>query len=134
MTRTERWRSERTALRVSVPQTRRERARGLLGRDGLAPGEALFLERCRSILTIGMRFAIDVAWLDPDLQVVRLRLVRPGRVTAPHGRHVLELAAGSDVRPGDRFVRATGPGRPDAGPSLYSGGCPREGGTRAPIV
>ena len=93
-------------LAVEIPQTRRERMRGLLGREGLGSGRALLLERTRSVHTLGMRFPLTVALLDRDLRVVRVRTVPPGRVVLPHrrGRHVLELAAGADLRVGDRLV------------------------------
>ena len=64
---------------VDVPETLRERARGLMGRDALAPDEGLLLRRCRSVHTFGMRFTIE-----------------PGRILLPRRRvrHVLEVAAG----------------------------------------
>lgn len=92
---------------VHVPTTRRERRRGLLGRTGLEAGAGLLLERCRSVHTVGMRFAIDVVALDPQLRVIAVRTLRPGRLLLPRPgvRHVLELGAGSGVRRGDRFRR-----------------------------
>ena len=95
--------------RVSVPETRRERARGLIGREPFAQGEALFLEGCRSVHTIGMRFAIDVALLDASLRVTRIVTLAPNRLLLPQpgGRHVLELAEGSGLEPGRRFRRPT---------------------------
>jgi uncharacterized membrane protein (UPF0127 family) len=85
--------------------TRRERARGLRGRTTLERHEALFLARCRSVHTFGMRFAIDALILDANLELVDVVTMRPGRVLFPRtrGRHVLEVAAGSKLRPGDRF-------------------------------
>ncbi len=80
--------------------------RGLLGRSGLAADGALLLRDCRSVHTVGMRFAIRVAFLDADLRVLVVRDARPGRLLVRHRRaaSVLELPAGADVRPGDRFV------------------------------
>ena len=40
------------------------KGRGLLGRDGIEG--ALVLTRCRWVHTIGMRFAIDVAYFPVD--------------------------------------------------------------------
>lgn len=75
-----------------------ERLRGLLGRDGLPPGEAMAFPRCNAIHTIGMRFAIDVAFLDRAGRPVRLaRAVPPGRLLVWGGlraRTVVEAAAG----------------------------------------
>lgn len=68
-----------TGVAVSITQTARERLRGLLGRDQLAPGEALLLERCGSVHTFGMRFAIDVVFLDRHRRVVAIHREVPRR-------------------------------------------------------
>ena len=62
---------------AEIAQTRRERTRGLLGRDGLAG--ALVFRRCRQIHTIGMRFTIDVAFCGADGTVIRASTLRPWR-------------------------------------------------------
>lgn len=76
----------------------RDRMRGLLGRDGLAPDEAMAFPRCRAIHTVGMRFPIDVAFLGRDGRPVRLaRAVPPGRLLVWGGwraRTTVEAAAG----------------------------------------
>lgn len=79
------------------------RARGLLGRAGLAPGEGLWLAPCRSIHTVGMQFAIDVVFLDRASRVVRVVAdLAPFRLTwggwRAHG--ALEFAAGEAARLG----------------------------------
>jgi len=81
---------------VEVPETSRERARGLRGRDALAPDEGLLLRRCRSVHTFGMRFPIDAVLLDRDDRVVTVVTIEPGRILLPRRRvrHVLEVAAG----------------------------------------
>jgi uncharacterized membrane protein (UPF0127 family) len=88
-----------------IPESRRERARGLLDRSELAPDQALFLAGCRSVHTFGMRFSIDAVVLDANLGVIGVVTMPPGRVLLPRrrGRHVLEVAAGSRIRSGDRF-------------------------------
>ena len=90
---------------VELARRRRDRARGLLGRDGI--DGALLLAPARSVHTVGMRFAIDVAHcraLDGDredsaerLAVLRVTTMRPGRVGRPVWRAgvVLEAAAGA---------------------------------------
>jgi uncharacterized protein len=92
---------------VDVPRSRRERTRGLLGRDGLGPAEGLLIRRCRSIHTFGMRFAIDAVLLDRRDRVVAVVRMRPGRLLLPRPRvrHVLEVAAGSGPRRGLRLRR-----------------------------
>lgn len=87
--------------RVEVAETARERARGLLGRSSLTPGRAMWLAPCRSIHTVGMRFAIDVAFLDRDARVLTIReQVPPFRLTWGGWRAtgVLEFAAGEVAR------------------------------------
>jgi uncharacterized membrane protein (UPF0127 family) len=44
---------------------------GLLNRGRIEKGEGLLLDRCYGIHTIGMRFPIDVLFLDKDLHVIR---------------------------------------------------------------
>jgi uncharacterized membrane protein (UPF0127 family) len=86
------------ADRVGVADTRATRAVGLLSRDGLEPGEALWIVPSRGVHTCGMRFAIDVLALDQAGTVIDLvsnlkpwRLRLPRRGTAG----VLELPAGT---------------------------------------
>lgn len=83
---------------IEVASTRRARGRGLLGRDGI--DGALWLPGVRSVHTVGMRFAIDVAWLDADGRVLRVRTLRPGRATGwvRAAAGVLEAEAGALAR------------------------------------
>lgn len=96
---------------LEIAATRGARRRGLMGRDTLAPGCALWIVPSRGVHTCGMRFAIDVVALDErgvvvdvvtDLRPWRLRLPRPGTLG------VLELPAGtvrsSRTRLGHRIV------------------------------
>jgi uncharacterized protein len=95
-------------LRTAVPETRRERMRGLRGLSGLAGDEALLLEGTRSIHTVGMRFAIAAALMDGDWVVRRVVRMRPRRLLAPRPgvRHVLEVPEGTDLRAGDHLEPA----------------------------
>ena len=52
------------ASNVAVADTRATRAVGLLTRDGLNPGEALWIVPSRGVHTCWMRFTIDVVALD----------------------------------------------------------------------
>ena len=71
----------------------------------------MLFERARSIHTFGMREAILVAFLDRHHRVLRVETVPPRRVVAClRARHVLETAAGTDLRPGDPLWTATAPG------------------------
>ena len=75
-----------------------DRLRGLLGRSSLGPDSALLIERCGSIHTVGMRFAIDAVFLDRAWHVVRIvRNIRPGRLMVCGGwraARVLESETG----------------------------------------
>jgi uncharacterized protein len=100
-------RADGSQLALTLAAGRAERRRGLLGRDGI--DGAFLLEPCRSVHTIGMRFAINVAHCrrsGPDtLTVRRVVHMRPGRVGRPHLRTtaVLETDAstGVELRPGE---------------------------------
>ena len=60
---------------------RRSRARGLLGRSGISG--ALVLSQCRSVHTLGMKFAIDVAHLDGEGTVLKITHMRRNRIGVP---------------------------------------------------
>jgi uncharacterized membrane protein (UPF0127 family) len=74
-----------------------KRRRGLLGRSTLADGEGLWIVPCESVHTFGMRFPIDLVYLDRQCRVKRLRSnVPPWRLSACFTAHsVLELPAGT---------------------------------------
>lgn len=103
------------ASQVELASTRRQRRRGLLGRDGLAAGSALVLTPCAAIHTAFMRFAIDVLFLDRQGRAVRVaRRLKPWRLAmAPTARVVVELPAGeldgADLRAGDRLTLVPAP-------------------------
>ncbi|MFF0472542.1 DUF192 domain-containing protein [Streptomyces sp. NPDC004284] len=80
---------------LEVAASYRARRRGLLGRDGITG--ALLIVRTNSVHTFGMRFPIDVAYLDGSLTVRSVVTMRPGRLgmIRPRGRHVLEAEAGA---------------------------------------
>jgi uncharacterized membrane protein (UPF0127 family) len=91
---------------LDVATSMRDRTRGLLGRDGI--DGALLVQPAKSVHTFGMRFAIDVAFVDRDLVVIRTVAMRPWRVgrvvMKAHG--VIEAEAGAFARwglmPGDQ--------------------------------
>lgn len=80
---------------LEVATNPRRRARGLLGRDGI--DGALLIPKCRSVHTFGMRFPIDVAFLDKEQRVVKVVTLGRSRMTAPvwSARSVVEAEAGS---------------------------------------
>lgn len=92
----------RVLASAEVALDRRARAKGLLGRatiDG-----ALVLRPCRWVHTIGMRFAIDVAYVDAEGVVVKTVQMRRHRLGIPvfSSRTVIEASAGAFARWGLR--------------------------------
>jgi uncharacterized protein len=86
------------ANRVGVAASRAARAVGLLTRNGLEPGEALWIVPSRGVHTWGMRFTIDVLALDEAGTVVdAVSNLRPWRMRLPRKgtAGVLELPAGT---------------------------------------
>ncbi len=73
------------------------RRRGLLGREGLAPGEGLVIAPTQGIHTFGMRFPLDVVFADRLGRVVRIaEAVPPSRLRlAWRGFAAIELPAGT---------------------------------------
>ena len=92
---------------LEVAETRAERRRGLLGRDGFEG--ALLLRPARAVHTLGMRFPVDVAYCDEGLRVLETVCMRPHRLGHPRlrARGVIEAAAGAferwGLRPGDQL-------------------------------
>lgn len=74
------------------------RLRGLLGRPPLEDGEGLLITPCRAVHMVGMKYPVDVAFLDRAGRVVALEPdLRPGQKSGWHAsaRHALELPAGT---------------------------------------
>jgi uncharacterized membrane protein (UPF0127 family) len=91
-----------TSRSIEVASTRRARRRGLLGRDGIEG--ALLLTPARAVHTFGMRFDLDVAYLDGSGRVLELGCMRRNRLGLPRlrARSVLEAEAGTFARWGLR--------------------------------
>ena len=83
---------------VYVADTFATRLVGLLSRKALAEHEAMLIVPCKSIHTIGMRFTIDVIFLDKENKVLGMSSnVKPYRLRwAPKGTFsVLEVSDGN---------------------------------------
>jgi uncharacterized membrane protein (UPF0127 family) len=79
-----------------------ERMRGLLGRPPLGGDEGLLLDPCRSVHTIGMRYPLDLVFIDSRGLVCKtVPSLGPGRMTGSLAASTtLELAAGTLTRIG----------------------------------
>jgi uncharacterized membrane protein (UPF0127 family) len=87
---------------AELAATRRERARGLLGRRSYEG--ALIFRKVRQVHTVGMRFAIDVAFCDGHGTVLRIVTMPPWRISRVVWRSalVIEAEAGAFERWGLR--------------------------------
>lgn len=85
------------ATELEVAGSGGTRRKGLLGRDGLAPGEGLWIVPCESVHTFFMRFPIDLVYLDRQHRVRKVRhAVGAWRLSACLSAHsILELPAGT---------------------------------------
>lgn len=100
---------------LMIPRTKRERGRGLLGREGIEG--AMLITPARSVHTVGMRFEIDVALLDSEHRVLKVLTMKRRRVSMPVRGcvSILEAEAGVfrtwNLAPGDELeVRHAVPG------------------------
>lgn len=84
-------------LRIVEARTRRSRGRGLARMDAMPADLGLQLAPCRSVHTFGMRFALDLIWLDSAGRVVRVdEAVPPRRFrTCWRARSVIETRGGA---------------------------------------
>ena len=94
------------ALVADSSQTRRT---GLLKHTGLEPGEGLWIVPCEGVHTFGMKFPIDIVFINKKRIVVKLRknLARRRIAFCLRAHSVLELPAGaieqSGTQPGDQL-------------------------------
>lgn len=92
---------------LEIPDRRSTRMWGLMRRDGVEG--ALLLRPCRSVHSFGVRFELDVAFLDGDNVIIRMLRLPRRRVTLPvwRARSVLEAEAGAfgrwQLRIGDQL-------------------------------
>jgi uncharacterized membrane protein (UPF0127 family) len=105
--------SRSVASNVEIADTRAAKRRGLMGRSSLPEGCAMLLTSCWAVHTIGMRFPIDVVFVDNDGRVRKIvRNLSPWRIAvARKARMVIEFAGceldSGEVAVGDRlYLRA----------------------------
>jgi uncharacterized membrane protein (UPF0127 family) len=85
------------ADRALIADTSKTRNIGLLKHERLEPGEGLWITPCEGIHTVGMKFPIDVLFLNRGHKVVKIRAAMPRwRIAACLWAHsVLELPSGT---------------------------------------
>ena len=84
------------ADRADIADTSLKRRTGLLKHTGLAPGEGLWITPCEGVHTFGMKFAIDVIFLNKKKKVLKIRpnMVKRRLALSLLAHSVLELPAG----------------------------------------
>ena len=85
------------ADRAEVADTSARRRTGLLKHHGLPPGGGLWIVPTEGVHTIGMKFAIDVVFLNRRRQVVKIRpsMGKWKMALSLRAHSVLELPAGT---------------------------------------
>lgn len=85
------------ADRADIADTSKKRKIGLLKHTGLDSGEGLWIVPCEAVHTVGMKFPIDVLFLDKKRRVLKVRHAMPRwRMAASLMAHsVLELPSGT---------------------------------------
>lgn len=84
------------ADRATIANTSATRRTGLLKHTSLERGDGLWIAPCEAVHTIGMKFPIDVLFLNKKRQILKIREAMPvWRMSACLRAHsVLELPAG----------------------------------------
>ena len=107
--------------RIGIANTWLTRLRGMLGRPAPRPGDGLLLTPCSSVHMYGMRYPLDVVFLDAGGAVVALYpSLQPGSRTSWHrdAAHALELPSGtltrSEIVIGDVLVWSASPAPAEA--------------------
>ncbi len=90
------------ADRADIANTSAKRRTGLLKHTGLEPGEGLWIAPCEGVHTFGMKFPIDVLFLNREKKILKaLPDMVKGRIAFSLLAHsVLELPAGTLARTG----------------------------------
>src|SRR6202049_4280303 len=80
-----------------MADTSAKRRTGLLKHTGLEPGEGLWIAPTEAVHTFGMKFPIDVLFLDKKRKVLKIRseMVRSRMAICLRAHSVLELPSGT---------------------------------------
>jgi uncharacterized protein len=98
--------------RCEVAERTIPRMRGLLGRNGLGPGEGMLINPAPSVMTFFMRVPIDVVFIDKTHRIVKIvHSLGPWKIAgARKASAALELRAGTatwlGLEPGMSLVLA----------------------------
>jgi len=98
---------------IDVADTSSKRRTGLLKHAGLAKGQGIWIVPCEAVHTFGMKFSIDVLFLNKKRKVLKVRkdMGRRGIALCLWAHSVLELPAGTiaatGTEPGDELELIT---------------------------
>lgn len=83
-------------------RTLKDRMKGLLGTDELQDGRGILIEPCNSVHTFGMKYCLDIVYLDRKKKVLKcIKSMGPGRVSLSlRARFTIELQEGAISRHG----------------------------------
>ena len=94
---------------IDLANTSSKRRTGLLKHAGLAKGQGLWIVPCEAVHTFGMKFSIDVLFLNKKRKVLKIRedMGRRRIALCLRAHSVLELPAGTvaatGTQPGDEL-------------------------------
>jgi len=90
------------ADRADIADTSAKRRTGLLKHEALLPGEGLWIAPCEAVHTAGMKFPIDVLFLNKKRKILKIRkdMARWRMAACLRAHSVLELPAGTCERTG----------------------------------
>jgi hypothetical protein len=93
----------RVLASANIANTTKAKRRGLVGQTDLET--ALVISPCKWIHTVGMRFALDIAYLNADGVVIKVQQVKKHRIPFPvfSAHTVIEAKVGSFERWGLRL-------------------------------
>jgi len=90
-----------TPLTVYAASTFMQRLRGLLGRTELGDSEALHIAPCSDVHSFGMRYPLDIVFLNETGEVMKTAVLKPNSWMKCKGaKSVVELRAGCAKRHG----------------------------------
>ncbi|HKJ61298.1 MAG TPA: DUF192 domain-containing protein [Hyphomicrobiales bacterium] len=98
---------------MAKTETALERIRGLLGKPALQDNQGFWIAPCNSVHTFGMRYPLDIVYLDRRQQIKKIRHdLKPFRISWHFlARSVIELRAGAvealGLRAGDELQWVT---------------------------
>ena len=80
---------------LNIADTTATRRRGLIGKTEIET--PLLIDSCKWIHTFGVKRPLDVAYLDANMQVIKVQRIKPLRIAMPvlGASHVLEASAGT---------------------------------------